>query len=87
MVSQILKRMTTFGKTPTPSTASAKSTTTTTQAQSNAQSTQVKRKNALARFGDKLVSIVRSGVLNIRSVDTKSKSKIKDAKTKCLSKK
>lgn len=86
MVSLILKRMTTFSKTPTPSTASAKSTTTTTQA-TQAQSTQVKRKNALARFGDKLVSIVTRGVLNIRSVDTKSKSKIKDAKTKCLSKK
>lgn len=48
---------------------------------------QAKRKNVLARFWDKLVSIVARGVLNIRSIDTKTKSKIKDAKTKTLTKK
>lgn len=48
---------------------------------------QVKRKNVLSRFWDKLVSIVARGVLNIRSIDTKTKSKIKDAKTKTLTKK
>ena len=48
---------------------------------------QVKRKNVLSRFWDKLVSIITRGVLNIRSIDTKTKSKIKDAKTKTLTKK
>lgn len=48
---------------------------------------QAKRKNVLARFWDKLVSIITRGVLNIRSIDTKTKSKIKDAKTKTISKK
>lgn len=48
---------------------------------------QAKRKNVLARFWDRLVSIVARGVLNIRSIDTKTKSKIKDAKTKTLTKK
>lgn len=48
---------------------------------------QVKKKNVLSRFWDKLVSIITRGVLNIRSIDTKTKSKIKDAKTKTLTKK
>lgn len=64
------------------------STSTTGSSTPNASTPpQAKRKNVLARFWDKLVSIVARGVLNIRSIDTKTKSKIKDAKTKTLTKK
>lgn len=63
------------------------STSTTGASTPNASDTQVKRKNVLSRFWDKLVSIITRGVLNIRSIDTKTKSKIKDAKTKTLTKK
>lgn len=68
--------------TSTPSTS-----TTSTPNASTPPPPQVKRKNVLSRFWDKLVSIITKGVLNIRSVDTKTKSKIKDAKTKTLTKK
>ena len=70
------------------------SNTTTSTSTSNANAStpstpppQAKRKNVLARFWDKLVSIIARGVLNIRSIDTKTKSKIKDTKTKMLTKK
>lgn len=70
-------------------TTSTPSTSTTGASTPNASTPppQAKRKNVLARFWDKLVSIVARGVLNIRSIDTKTKSKIKDAKTKTLTKK
>lgn len=70
-------------------TTSTPSTSTTGASTPNASTPppQVKRKNVLSRFWDKLVSIITRGVLNIRSIDTKTKSKIKDAKTKTLTKK
>lgn len=71
-----------YGSTPSTSTTGAS-----TANASTPPPPQVKRKNVLSRFWDKLVSIITKGVLNIRSIDTKTKSKIKDAKTKTLTKK
>ena len=72
-----------YGSTTSPSASTPKAST------SNVSTPppRAKRKNVLARFWDKLVSIITKGVLNIRSIDTKTKSKIKDSKTKTLSKK
>ena len=73
--------------TSTPSASTPNASTSNANTGNASTPPRTKRKNVLARFWDKLVSIITKGVLNIRSIDTKTKSKIKDAKTKTISKK